>query len=413
METASANPGVPPKKRASRLRVIIPILAVGLMVLVGAFAWAARGYLSSRHAADQVAARLSEIYGGHLQLESVDIGTDRSELKGMRLFEEGGEDDEPWLAVDGARADVGAWALFSDNPAASNLDLQGATITLRIDEAGHLLTRIPRPTDRKRPLPNLQLHDGTLIFRQTGRPALTLHGIEAHMELDDGGYVVRGQVVDSNWGDWTATGTIDPETGAGEARFQTNQVNLTIDKLRALPFVASNVWEQVRAHGTTPVDFTFRFTPQAGSWKYRIVLRPESAWVYVRAIDLVADQVKGEVIIEDAVVTLKDLQGRTADGAIHTSADMDFRKRPKEMDFNVGVAGVDIRRLPRSWKIPIFVVGRLKGEAVLKVLVGGEPHVLTTGGGDGFINHALPVKLVYDGNRPHFTVASGPAVPAP
>jgi hypothetical protein len=413
METASANPEVPPMKRASRLRVIIPILAVGVMVLVGAFAWAAHGYLSSRHAADQVAARLSEVYGGHVHLESVDIGTDRSELKGMRLYEDDGEDDEPWLVVDGARADMGAWALFGDNPAASNLELQGATITLRIDEAGHLLTRIPRPAEKKRPLPNLHLHDGTLIFRQLGRPALTVRGIEAQMELENGRYVVQGKTIDSEWGEWTATGTINPETGAGEAQFQTNQVHLTIDQLRSLPFVSKNVWDQVQAHGTTPVDFTFRFDPPAGAWKYRIVLHPERAWVHVQAIDLIADQVKGEVIIEDAVVTLKDLKGHTADGEIHTSADMDFRKRPKELDFHVGVSGVDIRRLPRSWKIPIFVVGRLKGEAVLKVVVGGDPHVLTTGGGDGFINHALPVKLVYEGNRPHFTVASGLAVPRP
>lgn len=413
METARMSAEVPPMKRAKRRRVIIPILAVFVLALVGAFAWGARGYLSSRHAADQVEARLSDTYGGRVRLEAVDIGTNHSELKGIRLYEKDGEEEDPWLVVDGARTDIGAWAIFGDNPAASDLELNGATITLRIDEAGHLVTRIPSPTERKRALPNVHLRDGTLIFRQAGRPALTIHGIEASMELEDGRYVVQGKTTDSFWGDWTATGTIDAKTGAGESRFQTRRVDLTIDKLRTVPFVATSVWDEVQSEGTTPVDFTLRFDPPAGSWKYRIVLHPENAWVHVRAIDLRADQVKGEAVIEDAVVTLKDLQGRTADGDIHTSADMDFRKRPKEMDFRVGVSGVDIRRLPKSWHLSILAVGRLKGDAVLKVLVGGEPHVLTTGGGDGFINRALPVKLVYEGNRPHFTFSSGLAPTQP
>ncbi len=195
MDTARTSVDVLLMKRTSRLRVIIPILAVFVLALVGAFAWAARGYLTSRHAADQVEARLSNVYGGRVRLEAVDIGTDNSELKGMRLYEEDGEED-PWLVVDGARADIGAWALFGDDPAASDLELKGATITLRIDEAGHLLTHIPRPIRRKRALPNVHVSDGTVIFRQAGRPSLMVHGIEASMELEDDRFVVKGQIAD-------------------------------------------------------------------------------------------------------------------------------------------------------------------------------------------------------------------------
>jgi hypothetical protein len=413
MEPARANAEIQPRRRASRLRVVIPVFAFVAIVLLAAFAWAARSYLSSRHAADQAADRLAAIYGSRVRLDSVNIGTDRSALQGVRLFEEGDEENEPWLVIEDMQVDIGAWALFGDDPAPSSLELNGACVTLRFDSDGHLLTRIPRPTEKKRPLPNLHLSDGTLVFRQAGRPDLIVYGIDAHLEQEDGTLVVRALTNDPHWGAWTATGTVDPATGAVEMRLQTSRADLTMAKLRTLPFVSSNVWEEVQAEGTTPVDFTFRFDPAAGSWKYRIVLHPEPTWVHVRAIDLRADQVQGEVIIEDGMVTLNDLHGRTADGDIQTSAAMDFRKRPKEMHFRVGVAGVDIRRLPKSWRISLLVVGRLKGEAVLKVLVGGEPRVLTTGGGDGLINNALPVKLVYDGNHPHFTFSGGPHPPGP
>jgi translocation and assembly module TamB len=407
MESAKETTGSEPIKQARR-RLIIPVLTLAAAAVVGAFAWAARSYLSSRHAADQVAARLSAIYGGLVGVDAVDIGTDRSTLHGVRLYEEDGEENDPWLVVEGLKADIGAWALFGDSPAASNLDLKGATLTLRLDENGHLLTRFPRPAERKRPFPNLHVKDGTVIFRQAGRLPMTIRGIEAQMELEGSRFVLQGRTDDPHWGEWSATGTIDPETGAGDARFQAKKVDLTLAKLRSLPFVGTNVWDQVQAHGETPVDFTLRFSPAAGSWKYRIVLKPENAWVHVQAIDLVADQVKGEVIIEDAMVTLNELHGRTADGDIQTSADMDFRKRPKELDFRVGVAGVDIRKLPKSWHIPILAIGRLKGEAVLRVVVGGDPRVQTTGGGEGLVNNVLPVKLIFEKNHPHFSLSSGP-----
>jgi hypothetical protein len=403
METARSKTDAQPAKRASRLRVAIPVVAVVVLVLVGACSWAARGYLSSRHAADQVAARFSEVYGGTVHVDAVDIGTDHSTLQGVRLLEDGGEDLEPWLVVDEVRADLGALALLNDNPTATRVDLRHASVTLRIDESGHLLTRIPRASDRKHALPNLNLTDGTVTFRQAGREAFVVHNVEADLEMDNGAFVLRGRASDPSWGDWSVSGRIDSETGAGETRLETMRVDLTVANLRTIPFVTPNVWDQVQAEGTTPVDFTFRFDPPSASWKYRITIHPENAWVHVNAIDLRADQVAGEVIIEDGTVTLNDLHGRTADGDIRTSADMDFRKRPKEMNFRIGVAGVDIRRLPKTWHIPALPVYRLKGEANLKVMVGGEPKVLTTGGGTGFINNALPVKLVYEGNRPHFT----------
>src|SRR6516165_11528680 len=122
MESAKETTGSEPIKQARR-RLIIPVLTLAAAAVVGAFAWAARSYLSSRHAADQVAARLSAIYGGLVGVDAVDIGTDRSTLHGVRLYEEDGEENDPWLVVEGLKADIGAWALFGDSPAASNLDL--------------------------------------------------------------------------------------------------------------------------------------------------------------------------------------------------------------------------------------------------------------------------------------------------
>ena len=99
-------------KRAGRLLVSLTLVAL----LVAACAWGARAYLTSRHAANKVAAQIAAFYGGPLQLDSVDIGMGGSSVRGLRLFEAEGEEYEPWLTVESARADLSAWDLLGDDP---------------------------------------------------------------------------------------------------------------------------------------------------------------------------------------------------------------------------------------------------------------------------------------------------------
>jgi hypothetical protein len=266
-----------------------------------------------------------------------------------------------------------------------------------------MLTKIPRPAG-KRKLPAINITDSTVTLRQEGRPPLVVRGVDATLELDEGEIQLHGTVTDPTWGDWSVSARVAAEGGAGEMTLETERTEATMAKLTNLPFVSPVVWEQVQVEGPTPCRLTLRFDPATGSCKYRIAAAPESASVFIRSISLHAEQVKGEVVIEDGFVQLNNLHGRTADGDIETTGDLDFRIRPRVMNFHIKVNHVDIHRLPKSWHIPPLAVGRLNGKADLKVTVGGEPHVLTTGGGKGAINGTIPIALTADASGFHFSL---------
>ena len=81
------------------------------------------------------------------------------------------------------------------------------------------------------------------------------------------------------------------------------------------------------------------------------------AGVTLTAIGLRADQAQGKVIIEDGVVQLRDVRGRTADGTMETSADLNFRATPSRMQFNVSAKRVNVQRLPSSWSATTISCG--------------------------------------------------------
>jgi hypothetical protein len=285
------------------------------------------------------------------------------------------------------------------------LELNGASLKLRFDAAGRLLTRIPpQPATKQRTWPRIHLHNCTVAIQQLGRPEFTVQGVEALLEPGQETLAARGTVSDPYWGNWTLCGKIDPQTGRGESLLATDRADVSMAKLRAIPFISTNVWEQVQVDAQTTVQFRMVFDPAAGSWKYRAEMHPEQAKVYVKAIALQSDRVEGSVIVEDGLVTLKELHGMTADGGIGTNAQLDFRKALREMTFSITVNRVDTRRLPKSWHLPVLFGGRLTGNALLQVTVGGEPHVLTTGEGKGRLNDTLPVRMFANATGFHFSL---------
>jgi hypothetical protein len=381
------------------------VLVLALLGVVATCAWAAHSYLTSGRAAEKVSAQLASLYDGPLQLDAVDIGIAGSSVSGLRFFEAEGGAPEPWLTVEHASADLSLWNLLADNPMPGRLDLDGALLRLRFDAAGRLLTRIPaQPSAKQRAWPSLNFHNCTVAIQQLGRAEFTVHGVEASLKPDQGTLVAKGTVADSYWGTWTLSGKIDPQTGRGESLLATERTDVSMAKLQAIPFVSPNLWEQVHVDAQTTVQLRLVFDPAAGSWKYRVEMHPEQAKVYVKAITLQSDRVEGKVIVEDGQVTLKELHGMTADGGIATNAQLDFRRPLREMTFAISVYRVDTHRLPKEWRLPVLVGGRLTGNALLKVTVGGEPHVLTTGEGKGRLNDRLPVHMIADVTGFHFSL---------
>src|SRR5437763_587768 len=119
-------------------------VVVGLVVV--ALAAGARYYLVPRQASAQVAARLQGLLGVPVNVGSVDVGlAGGSEVRDVRLYEaDTPQPHAPWLAVQAIQADVSALDLLVDDGLSHDITLQGVDLTLRFDEEGRLLTRLPK-----------------------------------------------------------------------------------------------------------------------------------------------------------------------------------------------------------------------------------------------------------------------------
>jgi translocation and assembly module TamB len=399
--------------RRGLLVVLIVVLVAGVVLVV-----AARSYLASGAAAARVAAGLETQYGGPVQVGKVEIGLSSSTVQDLKLYEEGAEPGaEPWATFHDIQADVSLPSLASGAPHVRRLDVSGADLTLRFDKAGHLLNRLPKQKQTGVPLPDVRLRQGRITIDQVGRPPFVVGGVEAEVRSAEGRLVLTGTVHDERWGDWVVTGNVDPASGASTGTLKcASRIHVTQPMLTDLPFVGASVWANVQAEGDTPVVFTLGYQPEKHAVHYRVELEPENTHVHVTSIVLTAEQARGKVIIEDAVVRLEKVQGKTANGTLATDAVLDFRSTPNRLTFTVSADGLELAKLPKRWRVPSQLAGRLTGHAELVVLI-RDGHVRTNGEGEGEITHArvmgLPsrpirLRLYSEGEGFHFGTPKPP-----
>src|SRR5207245_411306 len=146
------------------------LVLIGLVVVVGIGVLAARYYLKSTHVTAQVASRLQEVYGGPVQVEDADIGVTGSSLHGLRLFEtDPTRGQVPWVEVGTIQADISLWDVLRGTALPHLLTLQDASLTLRFDKDGKLLTQLPPRGGETQTLPEIRLEKGRLTLQQEGR----------------------------------------------------------------------------------------------------------------------------------------------------------------------------------------------------------------------------------------------------
>jgi hypothetical protein len=409
-----------------RLRRWHKIVLVGLAaaLLLGAAAlgglyW----YLSSQGAVHRIAGRLQDILGAPVHIRQAQVGlAGGSSLQGLEVYEPGGgADHEPWLEINQVSADVSAPGLVR-GALPGEVTAEGASLTLRFDRDNHLLTRLPAMGKTALELPRIRMENGRFTLAQEGRPPLAVTGVTAQVTGKGGSLHLYGSIDDPYWGKWTVDAARDPSTRAITLGLDSGPTHVTMDKLRALPFVPATVWQQVQAEGDTPVRCTVTLVPAdtpgaRPAVHYHIELEPRHTKVHISSINLDADDARGTVIIEDKVVYLRDVKGRTADGEIQTDAVLDFTKPASDLKFSpVGVSDVALHGLPKSWKVPRGIDGRLTGQAELEVTV-ARGRAIPRGKGAGRIDHPrlglfrmkrpIPITLVADDRGFHFRQEKG------
>jgi translocation and assembly module TamB len=374
-------------KRFRRLRkVLLYGLAVLVLLLLAAVA-AARLYLSSDAAVQKVAARLEEVFGGPVRLDSVDIGlSGDSSLQGLKVFPPGG--DKPWIEMADIAADVSVLGMLVGN-GPENVRLQSPAVTLHLNEDNHLVTPLPTVKSGGGAVPRVVVRDGKLTIDQDGRPAMAISGLQAELAPAEDGIKVKGTINDPYWGEWRLDLTFDTATRALAVRLESEPSHITLAKLRSLPVISEHIWDQVQVDGTTPIVFEMTYRPVAAGETsahvhYRVELEPRDTTVHVSSINLDAEHTQGKVVIEDKVVTLTGVRGGTAEGEIRTDAVLDFRPADSDLDFKIDVQDVILRALPKGWKVPPTVDGKLTGHADLRVTI-VKGHAVTRGKGQGRI----------------------------
>jgi hypothetical protein len=375
-------------KRVDRLRFGVYVVLTILVLLGGA-----RLVLSSGFAADRVAGRLATVLGVPVRVTGADIALGgSSSFHGLQIYEaDGARPDVPWVSAEDVRADVSAVDLFADDAMPKEVTLGGANVELRFDQDGTLLTRLPKAADTSRGMPKLRLEDARLTIKQAGRERrpLVVTGVTADFSFSDGTFRFEGTCADTFWGQWTVRGSYDVDADVFRLALHSDRAEATDEKLKLLPFVPDEVWEEVRiGEGVTPVDLVMSVHGDEPA-KYRVELKPQNTRVRVSSIDLDADQASGEVVVADAVVTLRNVIGRTAGGTIATEAVLDFRGDDSRLVFSsIRMDKVELHRLPESWKLKENQIrGRLSGEARLDVLV--KPSGIDmTGSGQGVVSEA-------------------------
>jgi hypothetical protein len=388
------------KRRILRVSLVLAVVLLGL-----------RAWLHSSHVSGKVADRLSALLGAPVQFTSVGIAlAGDSTFDGLNVRDvDPGTDSLPWLSVDQGTADISALGLlFGRSPDDVNLDR--AQIKLQFAKDGSLLTRLPSP-GQVGTMPRLHLTDALLTLDQEGRSPLTLRGIKGDVVGTEDGIKLTGAIHEPDWGEWDLEINYRSSDTQVSIKLTGADIELTRGRLESLPFVSRRVWKQVQADGTTSAEVRVEFRLDEAGVRYRVDLGVKSAHLVVPSIELDATRANGRVIVEDRVVQLRQLRGRTADGEIVTTGDLDFRGEPYRLQFDVTVKDVLLQDLPRSWKVPEKVAGALSGQATVEVTIGDE--VTTSGKGTGFIEKArvgeftypkpIPLKMHADGARFHFT----------
>jgi hypothetical protein len=252
------------------MRRLLRLLRRGLIVLlllavvVGV---ALRFYLRSSGAARRTAGVLTQTLGVPAEVDGVVIPfRGEATASGLRLLD---GDGQPFLEAGRAAADLSVLGYLRGATLPGRIDLDDVHLRLRFDQAGNLLTRLPRMKAGPGSLPACRIRAARLTLEQEGRAPFTLEGISLDLDPTLPTNLV-GALDDPLWGELEVRGKVD-KTGAFSITLDSRSVALTPAMLRSLPFVPPPVWTTLQADGpAVPLTFTLSVAMQAPFVRYEV-----------------------------------------------------------------------------------------------------------------------------------------------
>ncbi len=384
----------------------IALIAAGILVGVAIAGYVGmRVYLGSNSAKQLAAAKLSEKFGSDVKVTELESGLSSTSVH----VEVAGQSAEKPLLAGVVHVDVSPIGLAAGRDP-QIVEIAKANVNLHLDKDGNILDRLPNPKGGgSGKLPAINVSGATVHFNQDGKPAFSISGVDLQLRDAEGKLVITGKVRDAEWGGWTVGGDWNSDGSSGAVTMETiAPIHLTPAKLKSIPFVPYETWENVELDGMSNGKVRVGRGADA-KWNWHVECAPTGTRLKVFPIDLEVVETAGTVVVDGAKVVLTGVRGKAADGLVTADATLDFGPKPSRLEFKVNAADLDVKKTPASWGLAKQVdEGRMNGsgDIVLKIADGkvqpeGKGRAIIKG--KAFCGDAeLKLSLIGDGKRLRF-----------
>lgn len=356
------------------------------LALIVAAAWAAlRIYLHSSGVAAQVASQIEALYGGPVSIEKVDIGFTSTTLSGLKLFEPGSETNSasPWLTAQSVTVDVPLWRLAEGDIAPTRVVVKGATVLLRFNDAGDLVTRLPNPLQQSNQaipwerVPELEIEHAKVILRKGRAGDLTADNIDMRVVKQTNRLVLHGSA-DSEAGKLALDGYVEESSSLATLSVKTETTaRVTQHLIDRVPLVPAAILQELRVESADAAGaLTVTYDLPRKALHFSADLDARDASIYLPSIAVAVHQGSAKVTIDDNLVRLRQAQGQALGGVVHARGDLAFHGPVTRLSFaELKAENLHVNDVPESWGIPALVrksvaSGKLFGVAKVDLTIG-------------------------------------------
>ena len=379
----------PAARRALRGAIAFGVVVVVVLVV--------RAWVIPAVIAGQLRAKLH----GPAKFDGWWLGTSSAGVSGLTLREGPGDDSPAWLTAERVETDLSLGGLLRGRFAPTRLDILAPKVVLHFDRKGDLLTKGPFEGDPSSPssVPDVSIEGGEVTIDQDGRPPMTIRGVSGRLHREEDVEDIELDSDDPTWSHWTVRGRFVADFKQGSARLASGPGFASTPDLTArVPFVPPEVWQNLVPTG--PIDVVVAVNRTEGAPKplyVRTELTFRDASAGLPSLGIVAEGTRGQMIVEDGLVRLVGLKGRSLDGTIAATGTLDFRQPVPRFDLELTLDKIDVARTPASWQLgEVGASGRLTGKARLLIAMNPDGPDLTGSSGeaviDGAVLQGIPIK---------------------
>ena len=343
------------------------------------------------------------------------FGLNSAGISGVKLSESNAPDAPVWFTADRISTDVSIARLIRGRVMPTRIEIDRPKVDFRLDAKGQPLTKVPvddtqgagaKGKPAAVPLPEIIARDGVVTLAQDGRKPMILNGVEARLSPVPDGSNLSVKTDDPIWGQVAVTGHFDPTFKSGTFEIDSSPGFVAdTKKLESIPFIPADVWSNLEPRG--PVDAKVKITLNADSPKPVTVhteLTLKGTTARLNTLQVEATDATGRVIIDDALVRIEDLKGRTIDGTIAAKGLLDFGQKVPRFDLDVRLKDIDVTKTPAAWQLgEVGATGRISGRVDLKVKLDPSGPDLTGTDGRAVIEdgsfQGIPIKSMDLGLR--------------